>query len=125
MPDRLMLGLWKFVVNLPPSLWEKQIRKAARKMIREKGFMTDDHVRVHHFAVREMALVCEPLSPERIGEGCGLPVKRVTAILDDLEKHMTFLWRDTRGRVIWAYPVTVEQTPHRITFDSGETLWAA
>ena len=35
------------------------------------------------------------------------------------------LVRDERGAVVWAYPFTVEATPHRITFDSGETLYAA
>jgi hypothetical protein len=49
----------------------------------------------------------------------------VNAILDDLEKHMTFLFRNQAGEVVWAYPVTVEKTPHRVTFDTGETIYAA
>jgi hypothetical protein len=54
-----------------------------------------------------------------------LPLERVEDILQDLEKHLTFLVRDEQGRVVWAYPVTVEKTPHRITFGSGERLYAA
>jgi hypothetical protein len=49
----------------------------------------------------------------------------VVLFLDELEQHMTFLFRNAQGDVVWAYPVTVEQTPHRITFDTGEQLYAA
>jgi hypothetical protein len=125
MADRLMLGLWRFVVELPPSLWEKQIRKAASGMIRSKGFMTPEHVRVHHFVVRELPFVAASLSPARIAEGCELSLDTVSLILDDLERHMTFLFRNDGGDVIWAYPVTVDQTPHKLAFDTGEKLWAA
>ena len=38
---------------------------------------------------------------------------------------MTFLFRDNHGRVVWAYPVTVEKTPHHVRFDTGEELYAA
>ena len=47
------------------------------------------------------------------------------AILDDLEKRMTFLYRNPQGCVTWAYPVTVDRTPHRVEFSSGEKLYAA
>jgi hypothetical protein len=49
----------------------------------------------------------------------------VNAILDELEKHMTFLFRDEQGAVAWAYPVTVDRTPHHVTFDTGEQVYAA
>jgi hypothetical protein len=45
--------------------------------------------------------------------------------LTDLEARKIFLFRDGEGSVVWAYPVTAEQTPHRIRFRSGETLYAA
>ena len=38
---------------------------------------------------------------------------------------MTFLFRNPAGDVTWAYPVTVDQTPHQVTFSSGEKLYAA
>ena len=49
----------------------------------------------------------------------------VVSILDELERKLTFLYRDGAGAVVWAYPVTVEQTPHRITFSTGEQIYAA
>ena len=55
----------------------------------------------------------------------GLPWSGSTPFSDDLEKHLTFLFRNAAGAVTWAYPVTVEQTPHRIVLSSGEQLYAA
>jgi hypothetical protein len=46
-------------------------------------------------------------------------------MLQDLERRLTFLWRNSDGQVIWAYPVTVETTPHAVTFHTGEQLYAA
>ena len=47
------------------------------------------------------------------------------ACLEDLEKRMTFLYRNEIGEVLWAYPVTVDRTPHKIRFSTGERLFAA
>jgi len=49
----------------------------------------------------------------------------VTAILDDLERNLFFLVRDARGDVSWAFPVTAEKTPHKLTFNTGERPHAA
>jgi hypothetical protein len=125
MPEKLMIGLWRFIVKLPPSLWEKKIVAAARGFEARTGGFTADHRRVHHFVVKELPAAGGPLAPEVVAEGLALPVAKVTAILDDLEKNMTYLWRNESGRVIWAYPVTVEPTPHRVTFSTGEQLFAA
>jgi hypothetical protein len=65
------------------------------------------------------------LSPESIAQAVNLPVDRVVAILDDLEKHMTFLFRNEEGAVTWAYPVTVDQTPHHVALSTGEMAYAA
>jgi hypothetical protein len=45
--------------------------------------------------------------------------------MDYLEKRMTYLFRNKDREVIWAYPVTVVKTPHKITFNTGEKLYAA
>jgi hypothetical protein len=38
---------------------------------------------------------------------------------------MTFICRNDEGMAVWAYPVTVEKTPHRLTFSTGEQIYAA
>jgi hypothetical protein len=125
MKNKLMIGFWRYMINLPSQVWEKEISKAKRKFEAELGFMSDEHRLVHHFVVKELPYAGEPLSPEVVANKLNLPISQVNAILDDLEKHMTFLFRDNHHRVVWAYPVTVDKTPHHVTFDTGEELYAA
>lgn len=125
MKDKLMLGLWRYMLKVPPVLWEKQISKAKRKFEAENSFMTKEHRLVHHFVVRELPYAGEPLSPEHTADKLTVPITQVKTILDDLEKRMTFLFRNKRGEVVWAYPVTVDKTPHHLTFSTGEQLYAA
>jgi hypothetical protein len=110
---------------IPPFLWEKQISKFRRRIEAELGFMSKEHQLVHHCVVRELPRVGGPLSPEFVANKLGLPPDRVKVILNELEKHMTFLFRNSEGAVIWAYPVTVEATPHHVTFSTGEQVYAA
>jgi hypothetical protein len=125
MKDKLMLGLWRYMLKVPPFLWEKQISRAKKKFEAENSFMTKEHRLVHHFVVRELPCAGKPLSPEQIADKLTVPITRVKTILNDLEKRMTFLFRNKKGEVVWAYPVTVDKTPHHLTFSTGEQLYAA
>jgi hypothetical protein len=125
MKNRLMLGLWRFIINVPPILWEKQIAKEKRKFEKEHGSLSEECRTIHHFVVRELPANGRPLSPESISDRLGISIDRVVAALDDLEKRMTFLYRSNSGDVIWAYPVTVAKTPHRVTINTGEKVFAA
>lgn len=125
MKNKLMLGWWRYILKVPPFLWEKQISKAKKKFEAQNSFMSKEHLLAHHFVVRELPYVGKPLSPEFISGKLGLSLDRVKIILDALEKRLTFLYRNTKGEVVWAYPVTVDKTPHRVTFNTGEQLYAA
>ena len=125
MKNKLMLGLWRYMIGVPPFLWQRQIDKGKRDFAAHLAFMTEEHRAVHYFTVRELPRAGRPLSPEYIAEALALPVGRVTEILNDLETHMTFIFRNPQGQVHWAYPVTTETTPHHITFHTGEELYAA
>lgn len=125
MKNKLMLGLWRYIINVPPFLWEKGIEQGRRKFEKENGSMSEEKRLVHHFVVRELPRKVKPLSPELISDELGIPIDRIKATLDYLEKRMTFLYRNKDGDVLWAYPVTVAKTPHRITFNTGEQLYAA
>lgn len=127
MKNRLMLGLWKYMFSVPSFLIDpkKQLERQKMRFEAAMGFMTEDHRRVHHFVVRELPHVGKPLSPKFISGKLSLPEEQVVSVLDDLEKHMTFLFRNKQGEVTWAYPVTVDKTPHHLTFSSGEQVYAA
>jgi len=87
--------------------------------------MTDDHHLIRDFVVRELPEYGSPLSPAMISERTGLDMDRVLSILEELERHLTFLVRDESGAVLWAYPVTAEKTPHQILFKTGQRINAA
>ena len=107
------------------GLLEKRAEKSRKKIREELAFMTRDHRRVHHFIVREMPSHGRPMGPDLVVRELNLPMERVEAILQELEEHMTFLFRNDEGAVVWAYPVTVEETPHQLTFSTGEKIYAA
>ena len=88
-------------------------------------FMSDDHHRVRNFVVSELPRAGKALPPAAIASRLDLTLEQVIKILDDLERHLVFLFRNPQGEVAWAYPVTVDQTPHRVTFSSGEKIYAA
>ena len=125
MSNKLMLGLWRYVLHVPPFIWQKQIDKGKKRFEKEHGKMPQDFRNVHHFVVRELPRAGKPLDEEFISGELGLSFERVRSALDYLERRMTYLYRNKAGEVIWAYPVTVEKTPHKIAFDTGERLYAA
>jgi hypothetical protein len=86
--------------------------------------MSEDHHRVHDFVVTELPRAGAPVPPESIAEALGLAVTLVRSVLDELEEHLTFLFRDERGAVTWAYPVTVDETPHQASFSTGEEAYS-
>ncbi len=123
MSSGLWLGLGRFMVPLPRVLWQWQMRAHASKT--DLGFMSEEHHRVREMVVRELPRVGEPISPESIAQELSLPLERVESILDELDRQMTFVCRDERGAVVWAYPVTTATTPHRVALSSGEEVYAA
>ncbi|MDR3574015.1 MAG: hypothetical protein P4L50_09145 [Anaerolineaceae bacterium] len=125
MSDELLLSIWRYLLPVPQPIWRKEISGRTGSISASLSFMQPDHHRVHNFVVRELPKVGKPLPAGLIAQELDMPVERVVVILDDLESHMTFLYRNNQGAVSWAYPVTVERTPHRLTFSSGELLYAA
>jgi len=123
--NKLMIGRWRYMLNIPLFLVKHRVVKAKNRFETECGFMSEEHRLVHHLVVKELPYAGKPLSPEFVAGMSGLGMDRVKVILDDLERHMTFLFRNSQGEVVWAYPVTVEKTPHQVTFSTGEQLYAA
>jgi hypothetical protein len=125
MKNNIFLGIGRLMLPAPESALHKHVPENRQADSQELAFMTADHHRVRNFVVSELPRAAAPLSPELIAARLELPLTGVVAILDDLEKHMTFLFRNPQGAVEWAYPVTVARTPHKVTFSSGEKLYAA
>ena len=125
MNESVLIGRGRQIIEIPREQWEKGIVQRSELVKARLGFMSEDHHLIRNFVVRELPKRGEPLPPDLIGKELNLPVARVNSILEDLEKRLTFLFRNPKGAVAWAYPVTADQTPHRITFGTGEQIYAA
>ncbi len=125
MNETVLLGRGKELLPVPRAMWERHFADAPEHGLARLAFMSDDHHRVRYFVVRELPRAGTTLSPEFIARSLNIPEEKVRTILDDLERHLFFLWRGDGESVAWAYPVTVERTPHLVHFSSGERLYGA
>jgi hypothetical protein len=121
----ILLGRGRQIINIPQEVWEAHLSQAPQHVDDRQGFMSESHQLVRYFVVKELPRIGKPLEPEYISQQLNMPLGQTISILDDLEKHLTFLYRNGAGSVSWAYPVTVDKTPHEITFRSGERLYGA
>jgi hypothetical protein len=112
------------MIPIPRMVWQPLMRAGGRKAGASLGFMSEDHHRVRDFAVLELPRAGAPLSPMAIAEALDLSLARVRRILDELEQHLTFLFRSDGEEVTWAYPVTLDETPHHARFSSGEEAYS-
>ena len=125
MKETILTGRGPSIKETPRTEWERSLSEIPRHFDARLSFMSKEHHLVRNFVVKEMPITGGPLSPGHIARKLSLPLKRAITILAELERNMTFLFRNEAGAVIWAYPVTVEKTPHHLTFSTGEQLYAA
>ena len=105
--------------------WASEVRGASVGIRERLEFMSRDHHAIRRLAVRELVRTGKPVEPEAIASRTALGVERVEDVVAELEERLFFLVRNDAGHVAWAFPVTVEQTPHRLTFSTGERLYGA
>jgi hypothetical protein len=125
MNETILLGRGKDLIDLPRAVWEEHLAQAPAHSQTRLNFMSPAHHQVRYFVVRELPTFGQPVPPEFIAQQLGLPPAQVQDILAELEQRLFFLVRNAQGAVVWAFPLTVEPTPHRLSFSSGEQLYAA
>ncbi|HUW13905.1 MAG TPA: hypothetical protein VM537_29545 [Anaerolineae bacterium] len=125
MSESVLLGRGRQILRLPREMWEQHLAQVPEHSGDRHRFMTEEHQRVRYFVVRELPFRGRAIAPPEIAAALHLPQTRVETILDELERKLFFLFRDEQGAVSWAYPITVEPTPHHLSFSSGERLYAA
>ncbi len=126
MKDIILIGRGEIILEVPAENWRRHLAGAGHSISARPSFMTGDHQRVRNFVVRELPRNDgRPLSAEDISRGLQLPLASVIAILEDLQKNLFFLVLNNAGEVSWAFPVTSDRTPHRLSFSSGESVFAA
>jgi hypothetical protein len=125
MEDKILLGRGQKMVEVPQATWVQHLAQIPQHSQSRLDFMTETHHQIRYFVVQELANRQKPIEPELISNKLNIPLEMVNPALEELESKLFFLVRNERGAVAWAYPVTVEATPHKITFSSGERLYAA
>lgn len=126
MKDRALLGTGRRMIPIPGFLWRSEVSRKAKKQARKSlSFMTEEHHLVRDYVVRNLLGAEGPIAPGQISEATCLAPGRVISILEELEKGLVFLFRNDRGSVLWAYPVTADTTPHIVSLNSGERGCAA
>jgi len=125
MEEKILLGRDQKILEFPRAAWEQHLTQIPQHSQSRLKFMTDTHHQIRYFVVKEMAYSQKPIEPELISEKLNLPLEQVKVILRELQEKLFFLVRNEQEAVIWAYPITIEPTPHKLSFASGERLYGA
>jgi len=125
MEEKILLGRDQKIIEIPRALWEQHLAQIPQHSQSRLNFMTEAHHQIRYFTVKEMANKQKPIEPEFIAKELNMQLEQVQAILEELESRLFLLARNEQGEVAWAYPLTVETTPHKLNFASGERLYAA
>ena len=125
MEEYILFGQGRDIGEIPRQMWEDHLAEVPDHSKYRLSFMSEDHHRVRYFVVRELPAHGAPIEPGMISQALQLPHEQVDVILDQLEKNLFFLVRNEQGAVVWAFPVTVQPTSHRLEFSSGEQTYAA
>ena len=125
MEEKVLLGRDREIVEIPWATWKQDLAHIPQHSQARLSFMTDAHHQIRYFVVKEIVLRQKPIEPELISDELDIPLERVNFLLEELERKLFFLVRNEKGAVAWAYPVTVETTPHKLSFASGERLFGA
>ena len=125
MKEKILLGRDQKMLEVPQATWKGHLTQIPQHSQSRLNFMTDTHHQFRYFVVKELVNRQKPIEPEFISNKLNLPLELVESTFEELERKLFFLVRNEQGEVAWAYPVTVDITPHKIDFSSGERLYAA
>lgn len=113
------------LTSLPTVDWKQLVLAAIERGRRRLDFMSEEHHAVRRSAVTELVRTGQPIEPETFSRQLDISAARTGEILDELERNLFFLVRNEEGAVSWAFPVTTDRTPHKLTFGTGERLYGA
>ncbi len=123
--QKLYMGYGGFMMRIPPALSKRGARKGEKGARANAGALSTEERAAHHFIVRKMAVVKDPITVELIADEMGMSNDRALEIVDKLERLKTFVFRSDGKGINWAYPLSLEDTGFRMTASSGERFFAA
>jgi hypothetical protein len=122
---QIIVGKGQELRAIPDDAFLNAMNHLPQHMAERLAFMSSEHHTVRDFVVREMPRQSGPLSPHQIASVTALNLRRVSTILSELEKNLFFLVRNSEGNVSWAFPVTTDETAHRLSFATGDRTYGA
>ena len=122
---KMYMGASRFMIPIPLVISNKGLEKGAAGAKAKAELLSEEERKVHYFMVKKMAVAKEPITAELVGEELGMPLERVGKTIDKLESLKTFLYRSDGKGINWAYPLSLENTGHRMTVSTGEEFSAA
>jgi hypothetical protein len=121
----MKLGLGGRLFPVPGALIRWMAGKQSASWARRNGRLTELQATVRILAVQHLPDSDKPMTAAAIAELGGLAEADVAQALVELHRLLGFIALDRDGAVEWAYPVTVDATPHYLSFESGERMSAA
>ncbi len=125
MKEYVMVSRKGEIAEINLDEWKKMLVGASKFLTKYTRFMSDDHHLVRNYVVRELSKYTEPIKPEEVSEALNIPVDRVRTCLEDIHKAHAFLHLDKVGDVEWACPGTLADSPHKVTYSTGEKIHGA
>jgi hypothetical protein len=122
---KMFMGIGKFMLPIPLMISNRGLEKGVSGAKAKAGLLSEEERRVHYFVVKKMAVAREPITAELISEELGISLEKVEKIIDKLEGLKTFMYRSDGKGINWAYPLSLENTGHRMTVSTGEEFSAA
>lgn len=119
------MGIGSFMVPIPGMISAKGLEKGLEGIKARAALLSEEERRIHHFIVRKMAVVKEPIMARLVSEELGMELQKVENTIDKLERMKTFLYRSGGQGVDWAYPLSLDNTGHWMTASTGERFFAA
>jgi hypothetical protein len=122
---KLFMGVGGFMIPIPRKIAEIGLKKGVSGANAKAALLTAEERKVHHFIVRKMAVVQEPITAQLVSEEVGFELEMVENTINKLEGMKTFVYRSDGLGINWAYPISLENTRHIMTASTGERFFAA
>ncbi|MFC1524434.1 hypothetical protein ACFL6N_06545 [Thermodesulfobacteriota bacterium] len=122
---KMLMGIGEFMVPVPQMIASTGLKKGVAGAGAKAELLSPEERKIHLFIVGRMTESKIPLTAKQVAADLDLPVDVVEAVIEKLEGLKTFLYRSDGKVINWAYPISREDTGHKMTDSTGEQFFAA
>ena len=119
------IGIRNKTLPIPFFIIKRLITTGANKIKNKEQQFSHEKRSLQHFIVKELPNIGKSMSLAFLARALNMPRDKVQSIVEVLEKKKIFIYRYKSDSINWAYPITVDKTPHHVTFSTGEQVYAA